>query len=201
MSDQSPLPNIRVPKDTPVAIVMSTGPPGGVDASTAILTATVGQPYSDQATATDANAGDTLTFALATAPAGMSINPVASGAIGWMLTDTQVGNHAVTVRVADPLGLFAEQSFVVAVVRSAGACLLPPQRGMELELSRVFGGAGIRPPIARVIAGNNVIVAGVNGSNALVRAVNSMSLESMWSTSMPGPAAFRDVAITASHPT
>ena len=50
VSDQSPLPNIHVPKDTPVAIVMSTGPPGPVNVaptitSAPVLTATAGQPY------------------------------------------------------------------------------------------------------------------------------------------------------------
>jgi hypothetical protein len=75
VSDQSPLPNIHVPKDTPVAIVMSTGPPGPIHlapaiTSTPVLTATAGQPYAYQVTATDPNVGDVLTYSLTTARAG-----------------------------------------------------------------------------------------------------------------------------------
>jgi beta-lactam-binding protein with PASTA domain len=119
VSDQSPLPNIRVPKNTPVHIVMSTGPPDGVNVaplitSAPVLTATAGQPYADQVTATDANAGDVLTFSLPTAPAGMAINP-ASGLITWTPNLAQVGNHPVTVRVTDSGGLTAEQSFTIVV--------------------------------------------------------------------------------------
>jgi RHS repeat-associated protein len=119
VSDQSPLPNIHVPKDTPVAIVMSTGPPGPVNVapvitSMPVLAATAGQPYAYQVTATDANVGDVLTFSLPIAPVGMAINP-ATGLIAWTPTLAQIGNSNVTVRVTDAGGLFAEQGFILTV--------------------------------------------------------------------------------------
>ena len=67
------------------------------------------------ASATDPDAGDTLTFSLIGAPGGMSINPT-SGAISWTPAEAQVGAHDVTVKVADNLGAVALGSFVVRVL-------------------------------------------------------------------------------------
>ena len=64
--------------------------------------------------ANDPNAGDLLTFALESPPAGMAIDPP-SGIIQWVPTDAQVGDHPVTVRVTDGGGLFDTQAFTVAV--------------------------------------------------------------------------------------
>lgn len=80
--------------------------------STPITQATVGQPYSYPVTATDPDAGDELTFALPTAPPGMTID-TARGVIAW--TPAQVGEVNVTVRVTDCAGLFNEQSFAITV--------------------------------------------------------------------------------------
>ncbi len=118
VSDQSPLPNIHVPKETPVASVMSTGPPGPVNVapvitSAPVLTATAGQTYAYQVTASDPDVGDVLTFTLPTAPTGMAIN-ASTGLITWTPTLAEVGDHAATVRVTDAGGLFAEQSFTIA---------------------------------------------------------------------------------------
>jgi len=119
VSDQSPLPNIHVPKNTPVNLVLSTGPPASTNhaptiTSTQVTTATVGQPYAYDVDATDPDTGDTLTFSLPTAPAGMTIDP-ASGLIEWTPTTAQIGNQAVTVRVTDSGGLSDEQPFTVTV--------------------------------------------------------------------------------------
>jgi hypothetical protein len=81
--------------------------------STPIIAATVGVAYSYDVNATDPN-GDALTYSLSTAPSGMTIN-AASGLIGWTPTAAQAGNQAVTVRVADPGGLAATQSFTINV--------------------------------------------------------------------------------------
>jgi len=62
-------------------------------------TATVGQAFSLPVQASDAE-GDALTFSLAAAPAGMSINS-ASGVIAWMPANGQEGSHSVTVQVSD----------------------------------------------------------------------------------------------------
>ena len=81
--------------------------------STPVLTAKVNKVYSCTVVATDAN-GDRLTYSLATAPAGMSIN-ARTGAITWKPGASQVGANAVTVRVADPKALSATQSFTITV--------------------------------------------------------------------------------------
>ncbi|TSA00244.1 MAG: hypothetical protein D4R81_08045, partial [Nitrospiraceae bacterium] len=87
--------------------------------STPILAAMVGAAYSYGVTATDAN-GDTLTYSLATAPAGMSIN-AATGLIAWVPAAGQMGANEVTVRVADPKLLTATQSFSLTVGLTAVA--------------------------------------------------------------------------------
>jgi hypothetical protein len=145
VSDQSPLPNIHVPKEIPVAIVMSTGPPAPVNVapvitSTPLLAATAGQPYAYVVTASDPDVGDVLGFTLATAPAGMAIN-AGTGQITWTPTLSQLGDRNVTVRVTDTGGLYAEQSFTIVAratndgpVAVAGllnapglpACVAPP---------------------------------------------------------------------------
>lgn len=90
-------------------LVVPNAPP--VITTTAITTAGVGVTYAYDVNATDLN-GDTLAYSLTQSPSGMSIN-TASGLINWVPLSGQVGNHAVTVRVADPAGLATTQSFTV----------------------------------------------------------------------------------------
>ena len=78
-----------------------------------VTTATVGAAYSYDVNATDPN-GDVLTYALTQAPAGMAINS-ATGLIAWTPGAAQTGAQAVTVRVSDPGGLAAAQSFNLTV--------------------------------------------------------------------------------------
>ena len=82
--------------------------------STPVTNATVNDPYTYDVEATDDN-GDTLTYSLDTAPAGMTID-TASGLINWTPVAAQVGDNPVTVRVADGEGGFATQSFQVVVI-------------------------------------------------------------------------------------
>ena len=82
--------------------------------SAPVLGATQDQLYSYDVEASDPDDGDTLTYSLDTAPAGMSIDPV-SGLIEWTPTNGQVGDNPVTVRVSDSGGLFDTQSFTVVV--------------------------------------------------------------------------------------
>jgi len=77
--------------------------------STAVLTATVGEVYTYDVEATDANTGDVLVYSLDTNVAGMGINS-ASGLITW--TPTFAGNYAVSVTVSDG-ALTDTQSFTV----------------------------------------------------------------------------------------
>ena len=81
--------------------------------SAPVTTATEGQPYAYQVTATDPD-GDALSFALDVAPAGMAIDP-ASGLITWTPGGAQVGVNPVTVRVQDSSGLSATQSYAITV--------------------------------------------------------------------------------------
>ena len=82
--------------------------------STPVTNATVDDPYTYDVEATDDN-GDTLTYSLDVAPAGMTID-TASGLINWTPSDAQLGDSPVTVRVADGAGGFATQSFQVTVI-------------------------------------------------------------------------------------
>ena len=51
----------------------------------------------------DADVGEVLTFSLAQAPAGMTINP-ANGLVRWTPTGGQIGRHVVAVKVTDSAG-------------------------------------------------------------------------------------------------
>lgn len=88
--------------------------------STAVTTASVGAPYSYDVNATDPNAGDVLTYSLTLAPTGMTIN-ASSGLIAWTPGPTQAGNQSVSVRVADPQGQAASQTFTVNVAPLNGS--------------------------------------------------------------------------------
>lgn len=82
--------------------------------SLAPTTATVGQNYTYPVLATDQDAGDTLTYFLALAPTGMSIDS-SSGAISWTPAANQIGLQSATVEVTDGHGGLANQSFSVQV--------------------------------------------------------------------------------------
>jgi len=75
--------------------------------------ATVGAGYVYAPAATDPN-GDVLAWSLTQAPAGMTIN-AGTGAVAWTPTAAQVGSQPVTVRVVDPGGLAATQSYTITV--------------------------------------------------------------------------------------
>ena len=87
-----------------------------------VTTATAGVAYSYDVNATDPD-GDTLTYSLTQAPGGMVINP-SNGLIAWTPSSGQTGSQAVAVRVADPGGLAATQSFSIAVAAPANAAPL-----------------------------------------------------------------------------
>ncbi|MFO1265944.1 MAG: putative Ig domain-containing protein [Rubrivivax sp.] len=114
-----------------VAVVVRVADPGGLAAtqsfsitvtlpnvapvitSSPVLTASLGAAYVYNVVAADAN-GDVLAYSLVQAPTGMGID-AANGVIAWTPSPAQVGRQAVTVRVADPGGLVATQSFEVVV--------------------------------------------------------------------------------------
>ena len=93
-------------------IVRGTNSPP-VITSTAVTSAAVGHAYSYAVRATDAD-GDRLAYTLATAPAGMAIDP-ASGVISWTPSGDQSGPQAVALLVDDGRGGSATQTFTVTV--------------------------------------------------------------------------------------
>lgn len=81
-----------------------TGGGGGGGNSAPVITsvaptaAVVGQAYSYQANASDAD-GDPITWSLLTAPSGMTVNT--TGLVSWTPTSGQVGSHAVSLNATD----------------------------------------------------------------------------------------------------
>jgi hypothetical protein len=84
--------------------------------SAPVTTATTNAPYAYAVVANDPN-GDPLAYSLITAPTGMSIDG-ATGLISWTPVLSQIGSHAVTLRVDDGLA-FAEQSYFIEVTSDA----------------------------------------------------------------------------------
>lgn len=85
--------------------------------STPVTTAVQDAAYSYSVTATDANAGETLTITAPTLPTWLVLSDAGNGTATLAGTpdDTDVGSHAVVLRVTDAGGLFAEQSFSITV--------------------------------------------------------------------------------------
>ena len=88
---------------TPFPPVITSSPPGS---------ATVGTAYAYNLTGTDPS-GYALTWSLATAPAGMSIDPTL-GTLRWTPTADEIGTQSVTMSVFDGSSQ-ATQGFTVAV--------------------------------------------------------------------------------------
>jgi Putative Ig domain len=76
------------------------------------LLATVGNPITFTAVASDPD-GDPVTFTLASAPAGATID--ASGNFTWTPAGGQTGATAVTVKASDPGGAFTTRSCTITV--------------------------------------------------------------------------------------
>ncbi|WP_013334653.1 putative Ig domain-containing protein [Gloeothece verrucosa] len=79
-----------------------------------------GQTYQYDVNATDAN-GDTLTYQLAIAPTGMTIDPQ-SGLINWTTTLADIANHQITLQVTDGRGGITQQNYSLSVIAA------PPNR-------------------------------------------------------------------------
>ena len=103
----------------------STTPPGGPTNTEPVLAPIASQAVNEgsmatfTASATDADAGQTITYSLIGAPAGASIDP-ATGVFSWTPTDddptaTPGDDYTFTVRVTDEAGAFAEQPVTVTV--------------------------------------------------------------------------------------
>ncbi|MCK9537886.1 putative Ig domain-containing protein [Dokdonella sp.] len=92
--------------------------------STPRLLASPGFEYTYAVLAVDADVGETLTYALAQAPTGMSID--ANHVIRWTPDAADVGEHAVVVAVTDSVGVAAYQPYTLSVT---GAVTVPNVTG------------------------------------------------------------------------
>ncbi len=81
--------------------------------SSAPVIAVTGQEYQYSVMASDPD-GDSLTYQLTAAPAGMTVSP--TGLISWQADVTQLGLNNASLRVEDGRGGFATQNFVVEVL-------------------------------------------------------------------------------------
>ncbi|MEO8974409.1 MAG: PASTA domain-containing protein, partial [Casimicrobiaceae bacterium] len=99
-----------------VNVVYTNHPPQMAAQPDAVLAA--GDPLTRTLSATDPDVADTLTFALVSGPAGMTL----SGAtLAWSTTGVAPGNYPVTVRVSDPAGLSDTRQFMVTLTPPAPA--------------------------------------------------------------------------------
>jgi serine protease AprX len=101
--------------------------------STPVTTAAQGQAYLYSVTANDPDGG-MLSFSLITAPSGMNID-AKTGLIAWTPSNAQVGANSVALKVSDPGGLFATQSFSIQVTNVND----PPVAGND-AYSMISGG-------------------------------------------------------------
>jgi hypothetical protein len=86
--------------------------------STPVTSATVGVLYSYDVDATDPDLGDSLTYSLTTAPAGMTINS-GTGQISWTPASGQEGGNEVVVEVQDIAGASDSQTYTITVQAAA----------------------------------------------------------------------------------
>jgi hypothetical protein len=110
----------------------------------------LGGSYQYAAQAADPD-GDPLTYRLTQAPAGMTLDAV-TGLISWTPDTTQLGNHDVTLTVADGRGGSATQTFVLQVLPGSGVhppILLAPPAPLSALVGQPF-----QYPVAAVDPGN-----------------------------------------------
>jgi hypothetical protein len=99
--------------------VTLTGNSAPVITSTAPTTATEGTEYTYAAAATDADAGDTLTWSLTTPPTGMTVN-ASTGAVAWTPAAGSAGDVTFTLVVSDGTATDSESITVTVSAASSG---------------------------------------------------------------------------------
>ncbi len=109
--------------------------PPAID-SAAVLSTTAGLVYRYDVRTSDPD-GDTLSYRLSAAPAGMSIDSL--GRITWATAVADVGTHPVTVVVTDPFGASANQSYDLVV----GGDTQAPNVFLHLSTFRAEVGSGV----------------------------------------------------------
>jgi RHS repeat-associated protein len=169
--------------------------------STAITAGAVGTAYTYPVTASDPDPGDTLTFSLITAPAGMSIN-AASGLIQWTPDAGQIGSHPVTVRVQDQGGLFAPQSFLLVVVAAPVPVTVPDVVGQEQAAAQSAISAASLSVGTVTVAASDTVAAGrvISQNPAAGSVVNSGSAVNLVVSSGPQGPAVTAIRVTPTAP-
>jgi hypothetical protein len=74
--------------------------------------------YSYRASAKDPD-GDKITYSLASAPGGMTIDPV-SGMINWRISNEDAGSHSIEVVASDPEGAKSSQKYSLNIRINSG---------------------------------------------------------------------------------
>ncbi|MEJ2076038.1 MAG: choice-of-anchor A family protein, partial [Reinekea sp.] len=137
------------------------------------LQAIVAHPSSWQMTATDPE-GETLSFALIGAPAGMTISN--NGEISWTPALSQIGDYSVTVIVTDPLGLSATTT--VSIVITIDPALLPYLGNLPTAEATV-GSPYAYQILALDSDGYSANVELINGPEGMVLIQNSQHLDEL----------------------
>jgi hypothetical protein len=110
--------------------------------SSPVLEARVNDPYAYTAKAVQANAqpGDTITYALATKPEGMTIN-AQTGEVAWTPAFGQEGPQKVSITAAGTDGQSAQQDFTIEVEPGVAVARMQPAAGSSAggELVTISG--------------------------------------------------------------
>ncbi len=122
-----------LPDSVVITVVFSGDNPPDIT-STPSLSGSENQSYSYDVNATDPDAGDTLTYQLLQAPAGMTIN-AATGLISWLPDST--GAVDVDVQVTDSTGLTDRQIYLLTI--NGGEGDLPPTLSAIANQTTVVG--------------------------------------------------------------
>ncbi|MEO8306030.1 MAG: RHS repeat-associated core domain-containing protein [Betaproteobacteria bacterium] len=97
-----------------VTVVHTNQPPQLAPQANVILP--VGSAFSRTLQASDPDAGDTLTLALVSGPAGMTLT---GAALNWPTTGKPPGDYAVKVKVTDAGGMFDVKQFTITLQQAA----------------------------------------------------------------------------------
>jgi uncharacterized delta-60 repeat protein len=149
--------------------------------SSAPATAAVGKPYSYSITATDP-AGGTFSYALTTAPTGMTINAT-SGVISWTPAPGQGGAAIAATVTATTGGAVASQPFTISVVAITSTPATAAATGNPYSYQTAATGGSLTysldtAPAGMTISATGLVtwtpIAGQQGSNAVVVRVTTL---------------------------
>jgi len=100
----------------------------------------VGTPFARKLAASDPDAGDTLTFALDSGPAGMTL---VGADLAWPTAGRAPGDYAVTVSVSDAGGLSDAKSFIVTLQASAAPIAIDDRYAVRVGETLSVAAAGV----------------------------------------------------------